>query len=214
MQTYKVLEEVYAPTKEELFILLANKETEYIYKLNSLTPNGYNVYAESPTSIPYMADKEEVYKRISDNLKGKYLNQEYSSRPVYCIETDTWYPSVMEASRQTGIHHDGINNTALGKNCRAGGLSWSFDGKPTRESKIKSQQIVCVDTGQVFNSQRDVARYLCELHPEITLDTMYSRVKTAVKNSWRCCGYQFERTGKTIPCYQVRNQFGSVTTIP
>lgn len=214
VKSYRVLEEVFAPTDEEMRIKLAEAEDRNIIAMNALIPNGYNVYLGGQVSIPHVNDKEEMYKKISNSLKGKYLNQEYSSKPVYCFETDTWYPSEMEAERQTGISHDSIGRSALGKNCKAGGLSWSYDGKPPRESKIKSKEIKCVETGQVFKSMRDVARYLQEQGSTQTLDHLYSRVKASVKNGWRCEGYHWEHTGKTIPCYQVRNQFGSVTTIP
>lgn len=214
ISSYKVLEIIYAGTVKRLNLELIRKETEWIEKLDSLVPNGYNVYKKGQDFPPYTANKDETYRKISKALKGKYLNPKNSSKPVYCYELDKWFPSIKEAERQTGISYDRIEKCAVGKICKGAGMSWSFDKTPTRESKVLNCEVECVETGVKFKSMRDAARTMCDKNPELELKNIYSNIKTAVSNGWRCQGYHWRKTGKTTPCYQTRNQYGSVTTIP
>ena len=46
------------------------------------------------------------------------------STPVLCVETDVVYPSVREASRQTGINRGNISSCLNGKLKSAGGFHW------------------------------------------------------------------------------------------
>lgn len=213
-KSYKVLEVVYAGTKKLLNSELVRKESEWIEKLNSLVPNGYNVYIKGQDNPPYTVNKEEIYHKISKALKGKYLNSKSSSKPVYCFELDKWFPSIKEAERQTGISYDIIEKCAVGKYCKAGGLSWSFDKKKTRESRLLNHEIECVETGEKFESMRDAARIMCERNPEFNFTTIYSNIKIAAAKGWRCQGYHWKKTGKTTPCYLTQKEYGSVTTIP
>lgn len=212
--SYHVLEEVYSDNVKELNRLLIHKETEWIRKLNSLVPNGYNVYEKGQDSPPHTANKENVYQKVSKALKGKYLNSEYSSKPVYCFELDRWYPSIKEAERQTGISYDRIEKCAIGKNCRGAGMTWSFDGKTQRESKVFNVEVECIETGERFESMRKAAEHICGQNPDLKIKNVYSNIKTATLKGWRCQGYHWRKTGRTTPCYQTLNQFGSVTTIP
>lgn len=218
VKTYSVIEEIYAETKKELNVLLCQKETYWIGKMNSVAPNGYNVYRKGQISTPYVSDKNKMYEKISKSLKGKHLNNSETSKPVFCIETKTWYPSSMEVERQLGINHDSIGRCIKGKICKAGGYTWSLSDKDiSRESKLHKNQIICVEDGTIYESMRDVARQICEEFEIDELDHVYSNVKASVKNGWACHGKHYKKTGKIIPCYQTKNQYGkigSVTTIP
>lgn len=46
------------------------------------------------------------------------------SAPVLCIDTGIVYPSMCEAERQTGIHHQSISACCNGKRKSAGGYHW------------------------------------------------------------------------------------------
>ena len=92
-KSYEVLEEVFADTKESLQSILCQKEEEWIEKMGSLVPNGYNVYKKGQDHLLCAKNKEEMYRKISVSLKGKYMNQEATSRKIYCVEQDKWYPS-------------------------------------------------------------------------------------------------------------------------
>lgn len=209
VSSYRVIEEVFAEDKQSLNSRLMVREKYWIEQYNSLVPNGYNVYKEGQESIPHTYNKEEIYSRVSASLKGKYLNQSYNSKPVYCVELDRWFPSVQEAKRELGINHDSISRCAKRKICKAGGYSWNYTGdKNAKKSGLKSKEIVCVETGEVFPSCREIARWIVERNPDKNMNGVYSNVKTAVKKGWACCGYHFKETGKTIPCYQTQNQYG------
>ena len=76
---------------------------------------------------------EETKKKISETHK----NHPSFSKKVLCIETNTIYPSVKEAGRQTGINHGNISKVCRGKviiNSRgykytptnAGGYHWKY----------------------------------------------------------------------------------------
>lgn len=209
VSSYCVIEEVFSEDKQSLNAKLMEREKYWIEMYNSIVPNGYNVYKEGQFSVPHTYNKEEIYSKISNSLKGKYLNESYKSKPVYCVELNRWFPSAQEAKRQLGINHDSISRCAKGKNCKAGGYTWNYTGENnTRESRLVSKEIVCVETGEKFPSCREVARRIVESNPGKNIDGVYSNVKTAVKRGWACCGYHFKETGMTIPCYQTQNQFG------
>jgi hypothetical protein len=93
-------------------------------------------------------------------------NKKSQSKPVMCKETKAVYPSIGEASRQTGICSSNIAKCANGRVVSAGGFKWGFvvDGKPVfkeREDRNKSR-IKCLETGEVFESMTACARSLGE----------------------------------------------------
>lgn len=83
---YSVIETVSSDSKQELQALLMKRETHWIETLDTLVPNGYNVYSKGQELLPHTKDKDEIYRKVSKSLKGKYMNAEATSRPVYCIE--------------------------------------------------------------------------------------------------------------------------------
>lgn len=160
---YEVLEEVFCDSKEHLQETLCEKEEEWIIKLGTLVPNGFNVYAKGQDYIPHTYNKQEIYERVSKSLKGKYMNPESSSKKIYCVEQNKWYPSISEAERQNGIAKGSIGKAASGKNCKAGGLTWSYDGEDhSRKDLIKEfrKPVLCVETGEVFDSVYSAAKFL------------------------------------------------------
>lgn len=85
---------------------------------------------------------KETRKKISDAQKGEKHHWYGKNRPeetklkmrksnpnckeVLCIETQTFYPSISEAARQTGINVNGIFHACHGKYHTAGGYHWTF----------------------------------------------------------------------------------------
>lgn len=139
-------------------------------------------------------DKSAVYhclKGLSNTAGGKHWrcadgeyhectrpegrrNRKSQSKPVMCKETGVTYPSVGEASRQTGIISTSIAKCANGRMISAGGYKWGFvvDGNPIfidRQDKNRTR-IMCLETGEVFNSMSECARSLGEERPS-TLQT-------------------------------------------
>ena len=79
---------------------------------------------------------EETRKKLSEShkgkttwIKGRTMCDEVrmkESKPIICVETNTTYFGMMEAERQTGIHHNNICKCANGKRKTAGGYHWRY----------------------------------------------------------------------------------------
>ena len=160
-ESYHVIERHEADSKQELNNVLIEREAYWINKLNSVVPNGYNIYSKGTMTVPHTHNKEEIYAKVSKSLKGKYLNAEQSSKRIYCIEQKKWYVSISEAERQNNIARGGINKAASGVNCKAGGLSWSYvEADTTREDLIKKSRkpIYCIELDKTFPSIYEAAK--------------------------------------------------------
>ena len=190
-KSYEVLEEVFADTKESLQSILCQKEEEWIEKMGSLVPNGYNVYKKGQDHLLCAKNKEEMYRKISVSLKGKYMNQEATSRKIYCVEQDKWYPSISEAERINGIARGCIGKAASGINCKAGGLTWSYDGSNSnREDLIKKSRkpVLCIETGIVYDSIYAAAKALYGKDASVRK----TGIQAAIKRNGTACGYHFK----------------------
>jgi len=86
-----------------------------------------------------------------------------TDRPVYCIEDDTVYPSILEASRQTGIDFHQIRNACSGirSAITLHGKHWCYnnDRKTIEEIEMrrvktgrKGVKVRCIETGVVYES--------------------------------------------------------------
>lgn len=194
ISSYEVLEEVLCDTKHELQTELCKKETYYILHYNSLVPNGYNVYVKGQDRlISGYKNKEEMYKKISQSLSGKYLNNQ-NSKKVYCIELDTWYPSVSEASRILNVDKSSIQKVCTKKIKSAGGYRFTYDKRYIPTYPRRTQEVRCIELNKTFPSVRDAIDYL-KLPYNKRLE-----LKNSIKHNWKFHGYHWEKTGKTIPC--------------
>lgn len=63
--------------------------------------------------------------RRREAVSKALTNHPAKSTPVVCLETGEEYPSVHEASRQTGIHQRSISSCINGKRKSAGGFHWA-----------------------------------------------------------------------------------------
>lgn len=187
---YSVIEEIFADTKEGLNAQLITREAYWIQKRNSVVPNGYNVFKSGQIEIPHAQGKEDIYKRVSLSLKGKYMNAEYSSKRVYCVEQDKWYPSISEAERSNAISRGSIGKVAAGQHCTAGGLTWTFDGsKNGKKNQIKGSRkpVQCLETGEIFNSVYDAAQHLWGTEA----GKKKCRIQNSLKHGWAVDGKHF-----------------------
>lgn len=114
---YEVIED--GLTKEEA----CEREKYWIEKDDCVWPNGYNLdsgrhYRMHPITL----------EKLSISHKG--LDMTYCSKPVKRFSMDNEflgeYPSIMEASRRTGVHFGGISRCCLGKRKSAGKYVWKF----------------------------------------------------------------------------------------
>lgn len=194
LKSYEVIEVFEEENKDDLQRLLCEKETYYILKFNTLVPNGYNVYSKgSERLMHHYKDKKGMYEKISKSLKGKYLNN-INSKKVFCVELEKWFPSVSEAGRQLGIDQSSIQKVCQHYCSTAGGYRFTYDENDIPDFARKTQEIMCVETGELFNSVRDVIE---------SFNLPYkkrSELKRAIKHNWCFMNYHWKKTGRTIPC--------------
>lgn len=199
---YSIIETIEAETKDELNRLLIEREAYWIKERNSITPNGYNVMASGSISPPHTYNKEEIYKRVSESLKGKYMNCPATSRPVYCIEQKQWYPSISEAERQNRLAKGSVEKSASGKNVSAGGLHWSYEETDTyRADLIKASRkpVYCVETGKQYPSVYAVAK---DLFGD-KASSKKSLVQNALRHNRKTCGLTFRYVNPVLPGTEV-----------
>lgn len=195
LKSYEILEEFHCDSKKELQSILCEKETYYILKYKTLIPNGYNVYSKGCEKLANgYKNKEEMYKKISDTLKGKYLNNQ-NSKKVYCVELNKWYESVSEAGRQLGINQSNIQKVCTGKCSTANGYRFTYNIESIPSYTRYTQEIYCIELDKTFNSVRDVINYFNLPYNKRNI------LKNAIKHGWKFNGYHWKKTGKTIPCY-------------
>ena len=153
-------------TEEEALKL----ETYYIQKYDSVN-NGYNVNEAGQKSSPY------CFKRI----------------PIYCIEKDTYYESIAEASRQLGFNNPGdIEKVIRGERHGCHNLHFlkADDVNPTNIKKAlqkktgKFRRIYCLDNQQIFNSLQEAANF-CKRSPQSVMLNCQGKRKS-------CGGYHFQ----------------------
>ena len=69
----------------------------------------------------------ETVKKMSENRKGKTIGATHvQSVKVLCVETNTIYDSIGEASRLSKVSRTGIINNLKGRSKSAGGCHWVY----------------------------------------------------------------------------------------
>ena len=197
-KSYVVIEEVFAENVYELNRKLIERESYWIRERNSIVPNGYNIYSKGTKTPPHQNEKERIYKKVSESLKGKYMNHPSTSKRVYCVEQKRWYLSESEAERQNNLSRGSVGKAASGKNVTAGGLSWNYTGSSfTRDDKIKSsrKKIVCVETGVVYESIYAAAK---SLFGEFA-SSKKCRIQNSLKRGWAVDGKHFQYIEQANP---------------
>jgi len=164
--TYTVIEVVEAETAESLKDALTDKENYYIRAFDTMLPNGYNVQLTNQRHFGEYCDKEGMYKKISESLKGKYLNS-VTSRRVINYDTKEIYPSISEAERSTGISVSSICNVLKMKTLRAGGFRWCYvnddgtiDESNLRKKNRKDLPVYCKELDMTFVSAYEAEKYI------------------------------------------------------
>lgn len=87
------------------------------------------------------------------------LTNEHSRVRIRCVETQAVYNSVSEAAATLGINRSGISNALRGKAKTAGPYHWEYVDE-NRPAKYGSRQIICVETGKVYQSVQQAATEL------------------------------------------------------
>lgn len=119
---YEVLED--SLTKEEAEV----REKYWIEKENSIWPNGYNLEAGGKDGHSV---NDDTKRKMSENRKGISLPCTFDqSKPIQQFTKDGHfvkeYPSLSEASRQTGILNTSICNNLKGRSKSSGNSIWRY----------------------------------------------------------------------------------------
>lgn len=113
----------------------------------------------------YEEGKEYKLKEIPDNTKGNHPN----ARKIICINNGKVFDSIVSASEYFETPYDNIHQVLLGNNTatliKGEWLQFAYyeEGKNYKlkkidKSKIKSpKKVICLTTGEVFNSTREAA---------------------------------------------------------
>lgn len=172
--TLKILDT--AETGEELDL----KEIYWIEKLNTLYPGGYNL-------------------REGGNVSGRGRFGMYNpkSRLIYRFNLDGSmvgaYYGMGDAFRKTGLSSTSITRSIKLKNRLAGGSIWMYAEDFTPEYLAecidtcpghKWRRVVCVETGEVFQSMSDAAEKY-GTHPSSISACCSGKLKTTAGKQWR-----------------------------
>lgn len=126
-------------------------ECEWIARLGTLSPNGYNL-TEGGGAGKFC---EETKRMMSDRLKGKPMNKKNKDGLKRA-----WADPEIRASRMAAIRE------AMNKPEVREAIGARQRGKPKSESHIKAlrkaraRAIMCVDTGQMFHAMIDAVRWV------------------------------------------------------
>jgi hypothetical protein len=120
------------------------------------------------------------------------MNHPATSKRIYCIEQKNWYPSISEAERKNGYSRGYIGKAAQGINVKAGGLTWSYDGKKHKRVdgiKAARKPIVCVETGHVYESVYAAAK---TIFGEDEASKKKCRIQASIRDGWAVNGLHYK----------------------
>lgn len=123
-----------------------------------------------------VATPDATREAISDSLKEWFKNNPSpNKKPVYCITDDLWFDSVRQASKYYGISESCISGCCNGYAQTTHGKQFTRNSDGTlpdyngsyvtarKQGKKKpgcAQRVKCRETGQIFDSYNDAAKYV------------------------------------------------------
>lgn len=159
---------------------LDRKEIFWIKELNTLYPGGYNLKIGGDAS-----------------MRGRFGMFNPKAKIIYQFTLDgamvNGYYGVGDAARRTGISQSGIGRSAKRGDVLAGGCVWLWHSDDMWEQLIhridnytggRKQPVVCVETGEVFQSASDAARKYGTIASSV-LSCCSGRLKTTAKKHWK-----------------------------
>ena len=130
--------------KEERRLISAWKSNDTVF--------GYNVAEGGDLSGPGFS---EIALRIKKENK--------TIRPVVNLDTLEVFDSCDEAAKSAGTSRAAIYHVLAGRNKRAGGYRWQYlDANPPKtpaNQVVDTRPVICVDTGERFESVKDAAEF-------------------------------------------------------
>lgn len=198
--TYAVIEYVEGTAKKDLKAKLTERENYWIQELDTFVPNGYNVKLTNQHTLGEYRNKEAMYKKISNTLKGKYMNQPSTSKPVIDATTGITYPSISEASRSTGIFVQSICGVLKGRYLHAGGHRFCYikdDGTPDTSNLRRKEESNCQCIAPNWINRLFQPMKQLSILGIRTGKTTYALPRRLVNNDMDLHGFI---ASKTIPC--------------
>lgn len=148
--TVEILDECATPAE------LNEREIYRIATLGTRAPNGYNLTEGGEGSSGYKFTQESIQR----------LSLSHRMYHIVCVETGMIFDTAAEAAAWAGVQKAAIFRACNGISRTAGGYHWFYqeaphlaDHKPkVRENKNK-RAVICVETGQIFESVSAAAKW-------------------------------------------------------
>lgn len=143
---------------------------------------------------------DEAKARMSAGITGRKQSEETKAilsaiqttkHAVICIETDEIFDSVAAVERNTKINHSGIVKACQNHQCTASGKHFWFLEDfnaaaeiviPPPKTRPQKRAIICLETGQIFETIRQAAKWLGMVH---------GAVSRACRKHYAAGGYHF-----------------------
>ena len=114
----------------------------------------------------YMCKLCKGEKATGGGYHWRYEDEEYNfveknyvqpKKQIICLETQKIFESAKDAAESLGVSETSIRNACRGESHTSGGYHWAYiDKTPTPKSK----KVVCMETGQIFESAAEAERWL------------------------------------------------------
>lgn len=189
--TYEVIEIVEAEDKRSLKAKLTERENYWIVTLNTFIPNGYNVKLTNQHTLGDYQNKDAMYAKISESLKGKYMNAEATSKPIMDMTTGIVYPSISEAAREMGCKVQSICRVLKAKQLQTAGHRFCYvdsDNNPDtsnlRSINRKQLPVYCPELDMTFKSAYDASKYIGKPQGKANITRAAQEGRKSYKLTW------------------------------
>lgn len=122
-------------------------ENSYQLEVNHKDENKQNNHLDN---LEWLSHADNV--RYGTGSERAHISQKYL---IYCVETDTTYSSMREASDKTGINYGNISSCCSGRLLTAGGYHWK---KITSKRETQKYNNVCPKCGKPKGHEASVCQ--------------------------------------------------------
>ena len=207
-----------------------------IFWIAKLKPE-YNISSGGVSRRGYKLSKK-TREKLSEVAKVRWQNPKIRNifqKPVVCIETQEVFESISDAARKIGIYGTSISRCLRGKGKTAGGYHWDYlikennnhkvndndetsktSRKSKRTNKYLQKQVICIDTGEIFESVKIAAENI-GIRPALISKALNGILKTAGGFRWKLANaetssedFYNDKRKKSITCVETGKIFSSL----